>query len=104
MRSGVHWMRPKLRPITWRGAHQVRLAEAGHAFEQRMATTEHGDEAVRDEIIMADDALLNVFEQFAYALAEVFHAFGGLGVVLAVGGCGVGAGVGFSHWIRTRIE
>ena len=51
-------------------AHEHRLAEAGHALEQRVAAGEHaGDDAV-DHLAVADDRLRDLGAKIVDALAE----------------------------------
>ena len=50
IRSGVNWMRENWRlERLGQRAHEHRLAEAGHAFEQRVAAGEHAREHAVDD-------------------------------------------------------
>ena len=56
MRSGVNWMRLKLRCSTSRQrADQQRLGQARHADQQRVAATEHRDHELLDHLGLAHD-------------------------------------------------
>ncbi len=62
-------------------AHQQRLAEAGHAFEQHVAAGEHGDERAFDDGVVADDDLADFSAQRGVVLRKEagfvlrFHRF-----------------------------
>ena len=44
-------------------AHEHRLAEAGHAFEQRVAAAEQAHEHALDDLFLADDHRADLFAQ-----------------------------------------
>ena len=56
IRSGVNWMREKLQvERLGQRAHQQRLAQARHAFEQAVAADEQAGEHAVDDVVVADD-------------------------------------------------
>ena len=58
IRSGVNWMRWKLQvQRLGERAHEQRLAQARHAFEQHVAAGDHGDDRMLDDLLLADDDL-----------------------------------------------
>ena len=58
IRSGVNWMRlnEQVEHVAER-ADQQRLAEAGHAFEQRVAAGQHAGQDAAHDLVLADDDL-----------------------------------------------
>ena len=76
IRSGVNWMRLKFRSSTWaERADQQRLAEAGHAFEQRVAADEQARQHAMDDLGVADDDLADLGHDAVVRLAELIDAF-----------------------------
>ena len=66
IRSGVNWMRENVeRERLGQRAHEHRLAEPGHAFEQRVRPGEHAGEHAVDDLAVADDDLADLFAQRA---------------------------------------
>ena len=64
MRSGVNWMREKVRSHrVGQRAHQQRLAQAGHAFEQHVAAGEQRGDHALDDRLVADDDLADLVAQ-----------------------------------------
>ena len=56
IRSGVNWMRENFRfKHSAERAHQQRLAQPGHAFEQTWPPANQGDKHLLDQFFMADD-------------------------------------------------
>ena len=61
IRSGVNWMRLNLQvEHLAERAHQQRLAQAGHAFEQRVAADEQAGQDAVDDVGVADDDLADL--------------------------------------------
>ncbi len=60
--------------------HQQRLAQAGHAFQQRVAADEQAGQDAVDDLVVADDHLgdlaLHPFVGRAKLLGAGFHRFG----------------------------
>ncbi len=52
------------------GAHEQRLAEAGHAFDEHVTAGEDGDERVQDEIVLAEEHLAGLAAEEIEAIAE----------------------------------
>ena len=73
IRSGVNWMRLKLRfsAVGQRADHQ-RLGQARHADEQAVAAGEDGDQQLFDDPLLADDRLAQFLEDAAIAVVEPF--------------------------------
>ena len=58
IRSGVNWMRLNSRAQHRRErAREQRLAEAGHAFDQRVLIAEHHHQRIADGVLLPDDHL-----------------------------------------------
>ena len=76
IRSGVNWMRLnfEVQHLAQR-AHQQRLAQAGHAFEQGVAADEQARQDAVDDVGMADDDLADLAMHPAVGLAELVGAF-----------------------------
>ena len=56
IRSGVNWMRLKLQvERLGQRAHQQRLAQARHAFQQAVAADEQAGEHAVHDVVVADD-------------------------------------------------
>ena len=61
IRSGVNWMRLNEQSMTSAsGPHEHRLAQAGHALEQRVAVGDEADQRLPDEVVLADDDRLDL--------------------------------------------
>ena len=65
-------------------AHQHRLAEAGHAFQQRVRVGHEADEHLPNELVLAHDDLLDLTLDGACLVGERLRREGR-------GGCGLGA-------------
>ena len=61
MRSGVNWMRwnAEVERLGER-RDQQRLGEAGHADEQAVTAREQRDQQLLDDLLLADDPLLDL--------------------------------------------
>ena len=71
IRSGVNWMRRKLRPSASRQrAHQQRFRGARHARDQAMAADEERDQNLLDHFFLADDDLANLGENVGVNLLK----------------------------------
>ncbi len=81
IRSGVNWMRLKLRSSTSRQrADEERLAEAGNAFEQHVPADEEARQHAADDVALADDDLADLGFECREPGAELGSAFGQWGV------------------------
>ncbi len=61
IRSGVNWMRLNEQSMTSAIVrHEHRLAQAGHALEQRVAVGDEADQRLSDEVVLADDDRLDL--------------------------------------------
>ena len=81
IRSGVNWMREKSQvERLGQRAHQQRLAQARHAFEQAMAADEQAGEHAVDDFVVPDDHAADLAANGIIALGEqlgpLLHRFG----------------------------
>ena len=80
IRSGVNWMRlnfrSSTRAIEWMSSV---LARPGHADDQAVAADEQRQQHLVDDLVLADDELLQLFDD---ALAAVLHPVGERDVIL----------------------
>ena len=60
-------------------AHEQRLGDAGHAFDERVVAGEDGDERLFDDVVLADDDLAGFRPRLREDFLESFsvHDFGG---------------------------
>ena len=81
IRSGVNWIRLKSSvDRVGQGPHQQRLAQARHAFQQRVPADEQAGQDAVDDLVVADDDLgdlgLDPVVGRAELLGAGFHRFG----------------------------
>ena len=89
IRSGVNWMRLNFRfSACGQRADQGGLAQAGHAFEQRVAADEQAGEHAVDDLLVADDRLGDLRLHGAVVAAEVLAELLDLRVDAGEWGCG----------------
>ena len=79
IRSGVNWMRVELQLEHLRQRlDQQRLGQAGHADDQAVAADEQRQQHQLDDVVLADDELVQLGEDL---LAAVVHLVGERDVV-----------------------
>ena len=91
IRSGVNWMRLNCEVERFgQRPHQHRLAQAGHAFQQRVAAADQADQHVAHDVRLADHDRADFFLDPGHDLAELETGMGGapgaVGVSMAVMG------------------
>ena len=78
IRSGVNWMRLNVAvDDVGEGADEHRLAQAGHAFEQRVAVGDQADQRLPDEVVLADDDALDLAFDGGRQLGELLDCYFG---------------------------
>ncbi len=80
IRSGVNWMREKSQvERLGQRAHQQRLAQARHAFQQAMPADEQAGQHAVDDLVVADDDAADLLADRGIAahelLGPLFHRF-----------------------------
>ena len=74
IRSGVNWMRVNLQvERLGERAHQQRLAQARHAFQQAVAADEQARQHAVDDVVVADDHAADLLVHRRVATAKLLR-------------------------------
>ena len=75
IRSGVNWIRPNSHVDGLReGLEQLRLAQAGNAFEQRVPFAQQADQHRAHELVLPDDHTTDLIFDLARNVRVPFRA------------------------------